>query len=304
MKMNLARSISLLFSVWLATTSLIAEPSPLPKPVLSWAELSRMPLPAPGEVILYGDGPQQLGELRLPKGEGPFPVMILIHGGCWQNEFDYVYITRLAAWFADHGLGSWTIEYRRLGDKESGWPGTFLDVAKAADFLLEISKTHPIDLRRVFASGHSAGGQLALWLASRAKLSTQSDLYVKNPITIRGVLGLAAITDLAKYRIGPPGSCHSSVEPLLGGAPEKVPARYAETSPLQLLPLGLPQVFIQGRRDSIVDPGSVNSYVEAATKAGDRAVVLPLPSAGHFETSVPLPEMEPLLHEALRLLRE
>lgn len=297
-------AISCLSALLLATTSLIADPSPSPKPVLSWAELSRMPLPAPGERIVYGDAPQQFGELRLPKGSGPFPVMILIHGGCWLNEFDYLYITRLAAWFAEHGFAVWTIEYRRLGDKGGGWPGTFLDVAKAADSLAEISKTHPIDPARVFASGHSAGGQLALWLASRSKLSAPSELFLKEPIAIRGVLGLAAITDLAKYRLGPPGSCHSSVEPLLGGAPEKVPARYAETSPLQLLPLGVPQVFIHGQRDPIVDPTSVSSYSDAANKAGDRAMVLPLPSAGHFETSAPLPEMEQLLTEAVRLLRE
>src|SRR3954452_21015166 len=96
---------------------------------LSWSELGDMPLPAPGERISYSNGPQQFGELRVPKGDGPFPVMIVIHGGCWQNEFDYVYMTRLAGWLAEHGVASWTIEYRRLGDEGGGWPGTFLDVA-------------------------------------------------------------------------------------------------------------------------------------------------------------------------------
>ena len=67
-------------------------------------ETSQMPLPAAGERIAYGDGPQQFGELRLPKGDGPFPVVVLIHGGCWKNEFDYVYMTRLGAWFADTAL--------------------------------------------------------------------------------------------------------------------------------------------------------------------------------------------------------
>jgi pimeloyl-ACP methyl ester carboxylesterase len=92
------------------------------------------------------------------------------------------------------------------------------------------------------------------------------------------------------------------VEPLLGGAPENVAARYAATSPIERLPLGIPQVFLQGGRDPIVDPASVRTYVEAAQRTGDSAVLLPLDSLGHFETSVPLPSTEAALTEALRVL--
>ena len=280
-----------------ATPGLTSRPA-----TLSWSELTRMPLPPAGTRITYGDGPQQFGELRLPKGKGPLPVMVLIHGGCWQNEFDYVYITRLAAWLAERGMATWTIEYRRLCDDGGGWPGTFLDVVNATDALRRIAKTSPLDLERVYTGGHSAGGQLALWLASRAKLSQASEIFTKDPLPIRGVLGLAAITDLAKYRIGPPKSCHSSVEPLLGGSPDKVAGRYADTSPRERLPLGVRQVFIQGEKDPIVSAESVRAYVEAAKRAGDNAVILPLPSLGHFETSAPLPSTEAALADGLRLL--
>ena len=269
---------------------------------LSWSELSRLPLPAPAKQIAYGSGPQQFGELRLPKGAGPFPVVVLVHGGCWMAAFDYHYMTRLAAWLAERGVATWTIEYRRVGDDGGGWPGTFLDVAQATDALRQIAKDAPIDLQRVYAAGHSAGGQLALWLAGRARLPKESELFVADPLPIRGVLGLAAIADLKTYRVGPPGSCHSSVDQLLGGGPEKFPRRYAETSPRQLLPLGVPQIFIQGEADPIVDPASVRAYVEAAKKAGDLADVLPLPGAGHFEASVPLPRTEAVFEEALRRL--
>lgn len=261
-----------------------------------------MPLPPAGIRVSYGEAPQQFGELRIPSGEGPFPVFILIHGGCWLADFDLTYFTRLAAWLTDHGFATWTIEFRRLGDAGGGWPGTFLDVAHAADALREIAKTKPIDTRRVYAAGHSAGGQLALWLASRGKLAKESELFVEAPIEIRGVLGLAAITDLYEYRKGPAKSCHASVEPLLGGAPEAVELHYSETSPMQRLPLSVPQVFIQGERDPIVSPDSVRAYVAAATKAGDKAKLLALPNAGHFETSVPIEASEAALREALALL--
>ncbi len=261
-----------------------------------------MPLPAPAKRITYGSGPQQFGELRLPKGAGPFPVVVLVHGGCWMAAFDYVYITRLAAWLADRGVATWTIEYRRVGDEGGGWPGTFLDVANATDDLRQLAKSAPLDLQRVYAAGHSAGGQLALWLAARARLPKESEIYRPNPLPIRGVLGLAAVTDLYDYRKGPPDSCHGSVDQVLGGAPEKFPRRYAEASPRQLLPLGVPQIFIDGADDPIVDPASVRTYVEAAKKAGDRAVMLTLPGAGHFEASVVRPQTEAVFEQALGLL--
>ena len=288
--------------------SMAAESSPAEAAskakTLTWGELSAMPLPPPGERIKYGDGPQQFGELRLPKGEGPFPVFVVIHGGCWQNAFDYKYITHLAAWLTERGFATWTIEYRRLGDDGGGWPGTFRDVADATDTLREIAKKSPLDLDRVYTTGHSAGGQLALWLASRTQFEPSSELFSKDPLRIRGVLGLAAITDLVQYRIGPPNSCHSSVEPLLGGPPEKVGARYAKTSPRHRLPLGVPQVFVQGEKDPIVSVESVRAFIDAAKQAGDNAVLLPMESLGHFEASVPLPVTEPTLTEALRVLVE
>ncbi len=294
-------SIFLLALVSARAEAVTPAASPAPK-TLSWSELSKMPLPPLGKRVAYGSGPQQFGELRLPEGKGPFPVFVIIHGGCWMSAFDYVYMTRLSAWLAERGVASWTIEYRRVGDEGGGWPGTFLDVATATDHLRALARDAPLDLDRVFAAGHSAGGQLALWLASRGRLAEKSELYRENPLPIRGVLGLAAITDLAQYRVGPPDSCHSSVEQLLGGGPDKFPVRYAETSPQQRLPLGVPQIFIQGENDPIVDPASVRAYIAAAKAAGDTAVVLPLPAAGHFEASVPRPETAAKFEEALRLL--
>ncbi len=261
-----------------------------------------MPLPTPAKRIAYGSTPQQFGELRLPTGSGPFPVVVLVHGGCWMAEFDYVYMTRMAAWLAQRGVATWTIEFRRVGDEGGGWPGTFLDVADATDALRHIAKTEPLDLQRVYAAGHSAGGQLALWLATRARLAKDSQLYRSDPLPIHGVLGLAAVTDLHAYRKGPPDSCHGSVDQVMGGSPEEYPRRYAETSPRQLLPLGVPQVFIQGDDDPIVAPAPVRAYVEAARKAGDHAEYLTLSNAGHFEASVPLPQTEAAFEQALHWL--
>src|ERR1051325_4172943 len=191
------------FLLALVFIAMTAPSNSLEAKTLTWSELGSMPLPPAGERITYGKAPQQFGELRVPTGAGPFPVMIVIHGGCWQNEFDYIYMTRLAGWLTEHGVAAWTIEYRRLGDAGGGWPGTFLDVADGTDALRGMAEKAHLDLKRIYATGHSAGGHLGLWLASRGKLLKSSELYRENPVAIQGVLGLAAITNLEKYRIGP-----------------------------------------------------------------------------------------------------
>lgn len=298
-------------TLWLALLAISAcaspdrhhsDPVPMankdPAAMLTWTELSARPLPPSGLRIAYGDGPEQFGELRLPASTGPHPVVVLIHGGCWLSDFDYRYMTHLGDALATQGYASWTIEYRRLGASGGGWPQTFTDVGLALDALRDIAATQPLDLGRIVTVGHSAGGQLALWLAARPRLAADSELRGPAPLPVRGVVGLAAITDLAEYRIGPPDSCHASVDPLLGGTPDTVPLRYTQTSPRALLPLGVPQWLIQGQRDPIVSADSVERFAQAARHAGDRSQTRLL-DVGHFDVAAPDHEAWAALQSAL-----
>jgi acetyl esterase/lipase len=285
----------------LVLMSLLSACATLPPP-LSWKELDARALPLPGLRIAYGEAAPQFGELRLPAGRGPFPVVVLIHGGCWLQQFDYRHATRVADALLPLGVAVWTLEYRRLGDAGGGWPNTLLDVAQATDHLRVLAQTYPLDLERVIAMGHSAGGQLALWLAARPQLPPDSALYRPDPLPLRGVLGLAPITDLVRYRIGPAGSCHSAVEPLLGGTPEEHPARYAQASPLALLPLRVPQQLVQGARDPIVSADSVADYARAAEAQGDTVQLHRVDAAGHFELVAPGSVAWPTIARALQAL--
>ena len=231
----------------------------------------------------------QFGELRLPTGAGPFPVALVIHGGCWVSTFATLQNTAaLADALREAGVATWNIEYRRLDNPGGGWPGTFADVAAAADYLPALARLHPLDLSRVVVVGHSAGAHLALWLAARPRLPSGSPLYQKTPLRVRGVIALAGPGDLRDFTTYARDICGAPViEQLLGGPPQAVPERYAQASPVELLPLGTRQVLIVGAEDGVMPARARDAYIAAAVKAGDAANSVVVPGAGHFEVIAP-----------------
>lgn len=253
--------------------------------------------------MAYGPASSQFGELRLPGGASsaaPAPVLILLHGGCWSSAFDQTYLRHLAETITQQtGVATWNVEYRRLGEPGGGWPGTLLDAAQATDHLRAMAATHHLDLSRVVSAGHSAGGQLALWLATRRKIPRQSELYRADPLRLSGVIGLAPITDLAAYSRGH-AACNTAVRDLLGGAASQQPLRYRSASPRAQLPLGVPLWLVQGAADPIVPTSSVTAYAEAARAVGDRVTFDITPGAGHFEPALPGSASWPALLAAVR----
>src|SRR6185503_19279600 len=157
---------------------------------LTFAQLAALPAPPPDHRVQYGDDPLQFGNLRLPKHPGPHPVVLFIHGGCWLSQYDIAHAAPFEQALADSGFAVWSIEYRRVGNEGGGWPGTFMDIARAADFLRELAPRYALDLNRVIASGHSAGGGFALWLSARPKIPQSSALYSADPLKVQGVLAL------------------------------------------------------------------------------------------------------------------
>lgn len=249
--------------------------------------------------IAYGTDPLNYGDLRLPRGDGPFPVVIVVHGGCWVSRFATLQNTAaLSDALRDAGVATWNVEYRRLDQPGGGWPGTFLDVAAAADHVRVLAKQHPLDLNRVVAVGHSAGGHLALWLAARPRLDAGSELRRENPLKLAGAVALGGPGDLRDFTMYDESICGSSVvEQLLGGPPESVPRRYAQASPAELLPFGTQQVLIVGEQDGVMPPASRDRYVAAARKAGDKIDLVVIPDAGHFEVIAPTTSAWPIVRD-------
>lgn len=263
-------------------------------------DLMGMP-PAPADFrIPYGDDPHQFGQLRLPDGEGLFPVVIVIHGGCWMSQYDLHHISPLAAEITKMGFATWSLEYRRVGNDGGGWPGTFQDVADGSDHLRNLAQEFPLDLNRIITIGHSAGGHLALWVAARHKIPKQGSLCKKNPLPIQGVIALAGVGNLDLPNLQE--ICGGAILKLMGGTPAEVPERYAQGSPLELLPFGIPQILIQGAKDSIVPVESVRDYYRAAKKSGDKVDLVLLQEAGHFELVMPSTFAWPEVRKAIEAL--
>jgi acetyl esterase/lipase len=284
-------ALPLVVALW-PVVSAAGEPA-----VMTAADALALPRPAADQRLAYGAGPFQFGELRLPSGRGPHPVAVVVHGGCWLAEYDLGHVSSLAAALAESGVATWSVEYRRVGDDGGGWPGTFLDVAAAADRLRELAEEFPLDLERVVAVGHSAGGHLALWLAARHRLPTDDPFKGRDPLPLVGVVALAGIPDLAAYAA--PAGCGAAVPDLLGGALAEVPERLRRASPIELVPLGVPQTLVVGGLDAIVPAEQARSYAEAARRAGDRVEVREVPKAGHFELIAPASTAWPTVRTAV-----
>lgn len=231
--------------------------------------------------ISYGVEPLRFGDLYLPDSDGPRPVVILIHGGFWRARYDLSLMHRLAQNLAQQGIAAWNIEYRRVGDTGGGWPGTLLDVAIATDYLHTLDPMYQLDMNRVVAVGHSAGGQLAFWLAARSRLPHNSPLaYTTTPLPLTGAISLAGAVDLHQTWQLDLGS--GAAAEFLGGSPDDLPERYATASPAELLPFHVPQVLIHGDRDDRVPIVVSQDYAKKALSAGDPVKLLELPEADHF----------------------
>jgi acetyl esterase/lipase len=227
------------------------------------------------------------GDLRLPWGFPPrdgWPVVVYIHGGAWTVDVSLDYVARFVEKLSYEGVAVWDLEFRRIGNVGGGWPNTFLDVAKGTDYLRNIAETYHLNLGRVVAMGHSSGGHLALWLAARHKLPPNSDLYIANPLPIMGVVAQAGIPDLAGALAGG----RTDVYTILGTTdPTTLAQRYAEASPLKLLPLGVPQKLFVGTLDNSWRVSTNISYTAAAKAAHDSADLTIFVGANHFDNTDP-----------------
>jgi acetyl esterase/lipase len=224
--------------------------------------------PPPADARLrYGGDQYQFGDLRLPKGAGPFPAAMFIHGGFWRAAYDLGHAGFLSAALAQAGFVTWNLEYRRVGNPGGGWPGSFEDVTSGYQFLKQLASKYPIDTKRIIVLGHSAGGQLALALAAHHN-------------SMRAVVSLAGVLNLREA-----WNLHLSTDAVaefLGGPPERLPDHYHEASPIEL-DIHCKQLVIHGTEDDIVPVKMSREYVKLKQQKREDVSLLEIPKVGHFE---------------------
>lgn len=275
-------------SVTAPATPAMPESKPMPK-LLTWPDLLKRARPKPTHTIQYGPGKTDVGDLWLPSGAGPHKTVLMIHGGCWQKS---VADRTLMDWSADalakQGFAVWNIEYRGVDEEGGGYPGTFQDVARAADQLRELRVQYSLDLAHVAAFGHSAGGHLAMWLAARPNLKASSALYTPNPLPIDAVLNSGGLADLKASAPVTAADCLSDIMDRLTGPPSaQRPDVFSDTSPARLLPVGVRMVSVNGANDGIAPPSLGEGWTALARRAGDTAETVIVPDSGHVELVAP-----------------
>ena len=256
-------------------------------PLMDWPALLGRPLPTGAERIAYGPSPEQVADLWLPAGKGPFPVVLMVHGGCWLSDVAKLTIMNYAAEdLRRRGYAVWNIEYRGVDRPGGGYPGTFEDVAAGADALGRIAAERRLDLGRLVAFGHSAGGHLVLWLAARAAIPASSPLHAAAPLKLTRVVSSGGLPDLEEdHRQGVCGA--TTIETLTGAATAARPNVYADTSPAALAALPDEAVLVNGAEDDIAPPALGADYLAKMRARGARIRQIVEPDTGHVELIAP-----------------
>lgn len=231
---------------------------------VSFADVLALPTRDPDLTYSYGSDEFQFAQLWLPVSPARGASLVLIHGGCWLNQFDIAYTYGMSTALADAGYAVWSLEYRRTGDEGGGWPGSFEDVLAGINSLSNIAE---VDTDKLALLGHSAGGHLALLAGAREDLlDLQPDL----------VVGLAAISDVVSYAAGN-NSCQAATPLFMGGDVSERAQEYFDANPGNH-GLHPNTVLLQGDIDEIVP-------LSQSTLPGARSVISV--GAGHFDWSHP-----------------
>jgi acetyl esterase/lipase len=228
---------------------------------VSYSKIAALSFSPAVEQIVYGDDPLQyalLWRTNQSKNNTHNPLVILIHGGCWLSAYDIQHTYALSTGLAQAGFNVWSLEYRRSGDLGGGWPGTYDDV-KAGILGAASYNSGEFDLGQSVLVGHSAGGHLALLAGGTIK-------------NLKGVIALAAITDIEEYAAGS-NSCQQVTKDFMQGMPKDKPNEYQMANPSKQ-PLHVKTLILQGDKDNIVPAFELEKL--------SRKIIM-LEGVGHFD---------------------
>ena len=236
----------------------------------------------PDAVVRYAAHDDGLVDVRLPEGQGPWPLVVLVHGGFWRQGYDRKHNRPMADALAAQGFVACSVEYRRVGG-EGGWPVTAEDVDAALAKLPDLLDGLGVAITTTTLVGHSAGGHLVLWLANQGH-------------AVDRVVALAPVCDLRAAAAAGLGA--GATQAFLGGEPGEVPLAYDAADPAVRLAddPGCAVVLVHGTADDVVPVSLSEGLVAAHPTVQLRAVE----GADHFAVIDPLSSAWPTVLSAIR----
>lgn len=231
-------------------------------------------------VVAYGEDPSQFVRVTYPEGDcRPCRCAVIIHGGFWKAQYgiDSAAIESLAPFFVSKGYVAMEVEYRRVGNG-GGWPHTNQDIAAALAVLSGPalsggdggtgSSCGWVDKDKVVVVGHSAGGQLALWVCAEmcARAAAADARAVGAALRPALCVALSPVGDLTEAVTRRLSDSGDAVQMYMG-SDDPSDARYKDADPAQRLPLPMPTLIVAGASDEDVPPDYVDAFYHKCASA-------------------------------------
>jgi acetyl esterase/lipase len=219
------------------------------------------------------------GDLYLPEGAGPHPVVVAVHGGGWRRGSRKA----LAQWghyLAAYGIAMLATSYR-LTTQGAVWPHNIGDVTAALEWLQTHGAGQGLDSGRVALLGASAGAHLAA-------LAALTRDQVKTP-PIRALVGVYGVYDLTTHwqadLIKNAPAAEDPTIRMLGVTPIDNPRLYFDASPISHVThevRGLKVQLIYGDHDEDIDCRQSVAFAQRLRQAGAQVMTVPVLGAGHL----------------------
>ena len=244
-----------------------------------------------------GTSELKLDLARPTEGDGPYPAIVVIHGGAWRagNKAD---VRPILPQFAQRGYIAISPQYRFC--PKDTFPAQVHDVKAAVRWLKVNAKKYKVDPERIGAMGFSAGGHLALMLGLTSPADgLEGDVTAGGPDSrVKAVVNYFGPTDLAAKDI--PDISKPLVKDFLGGTPQDKPEAAAKASPLTFVSKDdAPVLTFQGTKDPLVPFTQATKLAQAMSAAGVSGRVELLVGAQHGWAG---PEMERTISETFSFL--
>lgn len=232
----------------------------------------------PTKVLQTNSAIGESGEIHLhfpsDSGAGPWPFVVAIHGGGWRQGDQRSYAHLFPQKLLPLGIAVVLISYRKA--PEFPFPAAYDDLTHVLNWLVEHGGEHGLDVSRCVLFGSSAGGHLAMLLATRATAEER-----RLPV-LKGVAVCCGIMDMTQQFKWDAANNQTITRNFLQATPENAPELYRQASPVAHVHANMPPVWItHGDADSVVSIEQSREMVARLVKAGHQPIFHENPGIEH-----------------------